>query len=366
MARSFSFTDLLNAESMKEAAKTGYAEKVDIGDISPSDDNFYDTTNVSGLKDSIFLIGVQEPVIINISHGEGGRKYRMVSGHRRLKACTELVDEGHCEFKYIPAIVCDITDSDEEKAMLIMTNSTQRVLTGWEKVNQYMELKPVLKSLKEKRMVSGRARAVAAETMGVSESQIANYNLIGTRLIQPLMEVFRAGDISMEQAADAARLEPDEQEMLAQTVSAHGTFSKYDVNKIIDSRVIPGQQTVEDVYLKHKDSVSEKAEYKEPVTDDKNVPVTGTNSNKNLIESNEIKSSENVIETVENVVEMAENVPVTGTFYEQGMYNSELVDDLIGRYEEYRRLSEAEGSRQVHKYYCILDALKALKKTINQ
>jgi ParB-like chromosome segregation protein Spo0J len=358
MARSFSFTDLLNAESMKEAVKTGYSEKVDIGDILPSDDNFYDTTDVSSLKDSIFLIGVQEPVIVNISHEQNGRKYRMVSGHRRLKACTELADEGHGEFQYIPAIICDITDPDEEKAVLIMTNSTQRVLSNWEKVNQYMELKPTLKSLKEKRRVSGRSRTIAAETMGVSESQIANYNLIGTRLIQPLMDAFRADNITMELAAEAARLEPNEQEILAQIVSARGTFSKYDVNKIIGSRVIPGQQSLEDAYLKHKDSVSTEAEYKEFVTDDKNVPVTGTNSNKNLIESNEIKSSENVIETTENV-------PVTDTFYEQGMYERKLVDDLIREWEEYKEIFESESNTQLYKCYCILDALKAFKETMN-
>jgi hypothetical protein len=310
MARNFSFTDLLNSESMKDALRTGY-DRVDIGDITPSDGNFYDTSDVSSLKDSIYLIGVQEPVIVNLSHGGGGGKYRMVSGHRRLRACTELVAEGHPEFGRIPAIVCDVADPDEEKAVLIMTNSTQRVLTGWEKVNQYMELKPVLKKLKEGQRLKGRARAVASCCMGVSEGQIALYNLIGTKLIRPLMDVFKAGGVSMELAAEAARLTEDEQGRLSEIAADKGAFTRGDIDRVLAGGT------------------------------DGNVSAADTNRDGGGTDG---------------------NVSAADTYYyRRGMYEPGLVDELISEWDEYRRISEEGGGGQECRCYCILDALKALK-----
>jgi ParB family chromosome partitioning protein len=389
MAKDWSFMDLLNTESREAAMKTGYDE-VDINDIEPNEYNFYDTSNVGELKESICEIGVQEPVIVNISHDGGGKKYRMVSGHRRLKACTELVDDGYSEFRYMPAIVVDITDPFEEKQLLIDTNSTQRVRSNWEKVKECMGRISICENRKKTEKIKGRVRDLVAEEMDVKGSQIGNYIYLAGHLSDRLMDgVFKDGKITLELAIEAARLEPDEQERLAEIAAECGTFTKEDIRRIVGSRVIKGQQSFEDVDEEYKDTVSEDEEYKETVsvgeehkdivsdrdiadfvTSEESTATSEQNSEENSTDSdNDASDSEesmNIVDESIKIVNQAEteNVPVTGTFYyEQGEYELKLVDDLIVEYTTYRKTSLDKNDRKmIMRHCCILDGLKTIKE----
>ena len=106
--------------------------------------------------------------------------------------------------------------------LLVMTNSTQRELTDWEKVMQHMKLKEIIPKLKKRQGLDGRARTLEADYLGVSEAQIAIYNTIGTKLDAWLMSIFKDGSIGISLAYEAAKLEPEEQRQLVQISTVNG------------------------------------------------------------------------------------------------------------------------------------------------
>jgi E3 ubiquitin-protein ligase DOA10 len=193
----------------------------------------------------------------------------------------------------------------------------------------------------------------------------------------------------LELAIEAARLEPDEQERLAEIAAECGTFTKEDIRRIVGSRVIKGQQSFEDVDEEYKDTVSEDEEYKETVsvgeehkdivsdrdiadfvTSEESTATSEQNSEENSTDSdNDASDSEesmNIVDESIKIVNQAEteNVPVTGTFYyEQGEYELKLVDDLIVEYTTYRKTSLDKNDRKmIMRHCCILDGLKTIKE----
>ena len=228
MARGFSIMDMMNEMSSGGGAvENGTVESVNVHDIQMNDNNFYGMSNIEQLKNSIYAMGgVRQNVIVARIPGAYRMPYRAVSGHRRIRACLELVGEGHGEFQYIPAVVLEGIDRDTEEMLLVMTNSTQRELTDWERVMQHMKLREIIPKLKKLHGLDGRVRSLEADYLGVSEGQIAVYNTIGTRLDTWLMSVFRDGGIGISLAYEAARLEPELQAELGRISAGRGDLPR--------------------------------------------------------------------------------------------------------------------------------------------
>lgn len=246
MARGFSIMDMMNEVSGGGASvESGMAERVNVHDIQMNDNNFYGMSNIEQLKNSIYAMGgVRQNVILSRIPGAYRIPYRAVSGHRRIRACLELVEEGHDEFRYIPAVILGDIDRDTEEMLLVMTNSTQRELTDWEKVMQHMKLKEIVPKLKKLQGLDGRVRALEADYLGVSEGQIAVYNTIGTRLDAFLMSVFRDGGVGISLAYEAAKLEPELQAELGRISADRGGFSTEDIKRLLGSSPMSGQMTL--------------------------------------------------------------------------------------------------------------------------
>ncbi len=246
MARGFSIMDMMNEMSSGGVSvENGTVESVNVHDIQMNDNNFYGMSNIEQLKNSIYAMGgVRQNVIVARIPGAYRMPYRAVSGHRRIRACLELVGEGHGEFQYIPAVVLEGIDRDTEEMLLVMTNSTQRELTDWERVMQHMKLREIIPKLKKLHGLDGRVRSLEADYLGVSEGQIAVYNTIGTRLDTWLMSVFRDGGIGISLAYEAARLEPELQAELGRISADKGGFTTEDIKCLLGSRSVPGQMTL--------------------------------------------------------------------------------------------------------------------------
>ncbi len=201
MAKGFSIMDMMSEISREDAAVIEKIEKVSVFDIKPNEENFYESSSMEQLKNSIFAMGgVRQNILLVKLPGVLPVSYKIIAGHRRVRACMELVQEGHPEFEYIPAVIIENIDRETEKMLLVMTNSTQRELTDWEKVMQHMKLKEIIPKLKKRQGLDGRARTLEADYLGVSEAQIAIYNTIGTKLDAWLMSIFKDGSIGISLA----------------------------------------------------------------------------------------------------------------------------------------------------------------------
>lgn len=267
MAKGFSIMDMMSEMSREGAAmETETIAKVSVFDIQPNEDNFYELSNMEQLKNSIYAMGgVQQNLLLARLPAGGKFKYKALAGHRRTYACLELVKEGHKEFEYVPAVIQEDIDKDTEEMLLVMTNSTQRELTDWEKVMQHMKLKEIIPRLKKRQGLYGKTRALEADYLGVSEGQIAIYNTIGTKLHAELMDLLKNGRIGISLAYEAAKLAPELQEELIETAHNNGSIYEEDIKRLVGSRPIEGQLklTEEQAEVAYKDKVTESDTHEE-------------------------------------------------------------------------------------------------------
>lgn len=247
MARDISIMDMLSSAS-KAAVVEDIVEKISVADIQPNQDNFYELRDMEQLKSAIYAMGgVQQNIVVSrLPEGEKF-KYKLLAGHRRTLACVELVQEGHNEFAMIPAVIKNNPDADEEEMLLLMTNSTQRELSDYEKVMQHMKLKRLIPKLKRRDNIGGRVRTLEAEFMNVSEAQIGIYNTIGTRLEDDLLELFAKGVIGISLAYEIAKLASVDQIKLIDVYEINGKLIEDDVKQLLYSKPLEGQVKVEDI-----------------------------------------------------------------------------------------------------------------------
>lgn len=242
----FNLKDLLNEES---ANKSEYrVVMLSVYDLEASDDNFYNTEDVEELKQSIELNGgvKQNLIVTNTKSG----KYRIISGHRRHKASMELAKEGKKEYEKIPCIVEKDLDKDKEQLLLIMSNSTTRVLTDYEKTKQAELLKDILISIKKKENIPGRTREIIAEILNTSPTNIARMESISKKLTPELKEEFKNEKIGITAAYELSKKPEDIQKEI---------HDKYKETGKIET--IQQREKIEETDEKENDNIEEYTSY---------------------------------------------------------------------------------------------------------
>lgn len=204
----FNLSQLLNDKSKESESMAFKVELIPIEKIRPSEMNKYTVQDVSELKGSIELMGLQQNLLVRLANGG----YEVISGHRRLKAMKELHAEGNELYKRVPCKVIKTVDDVQAELQLILANSTARELTDYEKVYQSERLQVLLKDLKASGFkFTGRTRQIVADMMGVSSSQVGRMDSINKKLLPELKEEFKEGNISITAAYDLSRLPADQQ-----------------------------------------------------------------------------------------------------------------------------------------------------------
>lgn len=208
--KKFNLNDLLNKESSKKEEGQKYeTHMISVYDLIPSDENFYSTEKVEDLKQSIELNeGVKQNLIV--TNTENG-KYRIISGHRRHKASMELTEEGKKEYEKVPCIIETELDKDKEQLLLIMSNSTTRILTDYEKTKQAELLKDILSNIKKKENIPGRTREIIADILNTSPTNIARMESITKKLTPELKKEFEKENIGITKAYELSRKTEEEQ-----------------------------------------------------------------------------------------------------------------------------------------------------------
>lgn len=250
----FSLTDLLNSKSkisniqnadIEETTRAGNEFKVDlisVNNLEPSADNFYSVEDVSDLKDSIELLGVQQNLtVIPIPNSN---KYKVLAGHRRRLASLQLVEEGKDQFEYVPCRVETTLNDIKQRILLIYTNSTTRQLSDWEKVEQLSQLKELLKEYKKEHEIPGRVRELLAETLNISITQVGRIESINNNLTAEFKDELKKDHINFSTAAELSRLPTEDQQAVYEQHIVKGSTNLNDLKEKTIKTVIAERGTV--------------------------------------------------------------------------------------------------------------------------
>lgn len=246
---SFNMLELLNNSSEEnENKKTERVARfktiqINIDDLIPSEENFYSTDEeeLKNLKNSIEIFGVQQNLVVKkLDNG----KYEIIAGHRRYLALKRLVEEGKQQFVYAPCKVENEEDSIKDKLLLLITNSTARQLTDWEKTQQAERLKELLIEYKKKEKLPGRVREVIADILNTSPTQIARMESISKNLAEEFKQEFKEDKVNISTAYELSKLEQDQQEEILKEYKEKGNVSIKDVKEKIED--LPVQRGYEE------------------------------------------------------------------------------------------------------------------------
>lgn len=270
----FNMMDLLNnnsitTEDKEENIKKFNITQVHINDLIPSDNNFYSIEEIEELKNTIELLGLQQNLVVKKI--EGGM-YKIIAGHRRYYSMLRLYQEGNKNFKYVP---CKVEEDDELKneLRLIITNSTTRDLTDWEKIHQAKKLKELLTEYKEREKIPGRVRDIVANILNVSATQIARMESISKNLIGEFKEELKEDKVNFSSAYEISKLDEEKQKEIYEDHKENNiNISIKDIKKKSEEEkeeieVLEGQITVEEALNISKDDLKVNQEEELTISD---------------------------------------------------------------------------------------------------
>lgn len=180
---------------------------VPVSNVTGNWKNFYNVDDLDDLMASIRIRGVLDPINITDHH-------TVISGHRRLAACKRLFEEtGDEKFKMIPCIIRHPEDDVEEEMMLIEANSTARVLTSFELMEQAKRYDALLVKAKDQGYeYEGRRRDIVAKMMKVGPAKVGRYAAIDKHLNENWKFLFQQGEVSESVAYEISKMDMDAQE----------------------------------------------------------------------------------------------------------------------------------------------------------
>ncbi len=250
----FNLKDLMSERSTKEIQTKERQEIVfrNPKELIPSDENFYKVENVDTLKQSILLVGVLQPFLIeNTDAGDV-----VIAGHRRRKACVELIEEGHEEFKNVPCIyktqarTKELSGKDDilRQIALIQANN-YRDKSDWERMTETLQMEELIKELRKEMELEGKTRDILKDMINVSSGQVARYHAISTNLNGKLLEAFESGEINVSVAYEVSTLDEARQQAACEILDRTGALALGDAQglKTLMNADIPGQMTVEEI-----------------------------------------------------------------------------------------------------------------------
>lgn len=330
----FNLNQLLNSASMADGSAAECEEtnrpllkvvSLNIRDLVPSKNNFYSVENVEELKTSIEMFGVLQN--LTVKPLDNGR-YEIVSGHRRHKACMELVAEGKTEFEYIPCGIQTEQDEIKERILLIMTNSTARELSDWEKMKQAEELRKSFEELKKRENLTGRIRDLVAEALNTSPTQIGRLNAIDNNLTPEFKEEFKQGKIGTSAAYEISGMSEEQQKKVYSEYRESGSVSASEIKEQKRQAEQPFESPVKRVEKLEENLISEKKQL-ENIQDVLNVKQTTPPATNGQSESTSIMTG-----TLNDFVEY----PETPDDFEEG----EESEGALSEQRSFADLSTAE------------------------
>ena len=228
-------------------------------DLIPSKDNFYSTEDTEKLKQSIKVLGILQPLLIEERDG----KDYILAGHSRRKCCLELIEEGMDRFRKVPCVYkpkIELSTASEEdeiiRKIIIIQSNTYREKTDWEKMTEALQMEELVKELREKTDLEGKTREIVSDLIGVSSTQIGRYHSISNNLSERLADAFRQNKLNISTAAELAGLNEKYQTKACELLDNAGQLALNDAKLLKvqqeQERDIPGQLTIDQALHPHK------------------------------------------------------------------------------------------------------------------
>ncbi|CAI3572023.1 ParB/RepB/Spo0J family partition protein [Clostridium neonatale] len=244
----FNMMDLLNNNSKESAMPTREKRNkfktisINIYDLIPSTENFYsvDEEGINELKNSIEVFGLQQNLVVKKVEND---KFEIIAGHRRYLALRKLVEEGKEQFQYAPCKVEIEEDSVKDKLILLITNSTTRELTDWEKVQQTEKLRELLIEYKKENKLTGRVREIIADILNISTTQIERMESISKNLTEEFKEELKEENLNISTAHEISRLPEEQQKEVYEEYKDKGNITIKDVKKKKENKNVTNSVT---------------------------------------------------------------------------------------------------------------------------
>lgn len=219
--KSFDLAAMMETVSnLDTSAPAPQVRMIPLEDILSNRDNFYRVSKaeLKSLADSIALDGLQQyPVIMPIAEKPG--KYLLISGHRRIAAIRQLVEEdGREDLRLVPCTVREYASKNMAELQMILANSTARVLAPVEISRQAQRLEELFYRLKEEEGYEfpGRMRDQVAAACQVSAPKLARLKVIRDKLkAREFLLLFEKNKLPEQTAYALARLPEEFQRQLA-------------------------------------------------------------------------------------------------------------------------------------------------------
>lgn len=213
MAKKMQF-DAAITRDIKSAASDSFLDNIkmiDINEIAPSRNNFYEISDVELLADDIEREGLKHNLVV-VKDSDTGF-YEVKSGHRRLAAIKLLINEKRRTSTKIPCYVDGEKSAAESQFDLIMLNATQRKYSDADMLREYEEIERTLKALEsEGKPLKGRIRDNIAEILKVSPAQVGKIENIKHNAVPEVEKAVKSGEMSISTANEIAKLSEEKQQ----------------------------------------------------------------------------------------------------------------------------------------------------------
>lgn len=181
---------------------------IPVADIVPNPANFYrvDEEALEPLMDSIAMDGLHHYPLV-MKHPELPWKWLLIDGERRYTACKALFEDGNQDFASIPCTVKEYGSIALAELQLILSNSTNRVLSGAELSRQAEKTEMLFYQLKEEGYdFPGRMRDRVAVACNVSATKLAKLKVIREKLIDEYKPMWEQNKLTEQAAYALARM----------------------------------------------------------------------------------------------------------------------------------------------------------------
>ena len=211
----------VNADSYIDSLKM-----IDIDNIEPNRNNFYEISEIESLADDIERQGLMTALVVSEHDG----RYELISGHRRLAALKSLIADGRRRSGKVPCFIKGAKPNNETELDLIMLNATQRKYSDADTMREYEELTRIFKELEAAgKPVKGRIRDRIADALNVSPAQVGKLDNIKHNAIPDVEQAVKSGDMSISTANEVAKLAPEKQQKI---ISEKPQITHKEVKKI--------------------------------------------------------------------------------------------------------------------------------------
>ena len=249
----FYLKDMLNKRSVPDRQQDQKIVYRNPKDLIPSEENFYNTEKLERLKQSIKLLGILQPLLIE---NRDGKDY-VIAGHCRRKCCIDLINEGNEKFSRIPCIYKTSSELEQDagqeddivRQIMIIQANCYRDKSDWEKMTETLKMEGLVKELREKTPMEGKTRDILKDLIGTSGGQLGRYHAISTNLCEQLMSEFEEDRLKISVAYEASKLNKEYQKQACELYEETGILTLDDIKALYRQQEaekgIPGQMSIE-------------------------------------------------------------------------------------------------------------------------